>query len=556
MNSPTRPKGVHFQNSGEDFELSQGIARNPYTYETSQTPTPAPSASVSRASSVENLAVFSDSASELLREGIQGRPAALSSLKHELVFVLLCSSGQLWTQINLGNVTVNLLKIQDSLKLDDTQLPWLSGAFSLANGAFVIFFGSLADKIGAKKVFIGGCLWLALWSVIAATSKTAVQLFVSRAMHGIAGGALIPSGIGLLGYFYEPGQRKNRVFSAFGAMGPLGFILGAIEGGVVTSFTTWPWMFWFNAILLVPFSAAAYFVIPPDTTKDIRQNLKGFDWLGSIIAITGLCLIVFGFTDGPVASWAPYTYSLLIVGLLLLIIFILVEKSIAQNPIMPLEIWQTKSFPLLMVATVLGWAGYAAWQFYVSLFYLKVKHASPLLTAAYFSPNGVVGVLATFVCASTLHILPGHYIFAASCLAFGIGTVFYIPLSYSPDLSYWFTGFIGITLATFGPDLSFASASVFVTSSVKRKYQGTAGSLVNTVINVSMSLGVGIAGIVESTYLKSKDTGDAGWTASSEEVLESYRAAWWFSLAICLSGLLLTLVFVRIPKTDEKAHSE
>lgn len=556
MDKTRAPSAVHF--AEEAFEFSSVTRREPGIYESSQPVTPATSTPVSRRSSFEHLADTefgsTDQTRTLLRHGIQGRPAVFSSLSHELVFVLLCSSGQLITQINFGNVTVTLLKIQESLRLQDTQLPWLTGAFSLANGAFVIFFGSLADKVGAKKVFIGGSLWLCLWSLAAGLTRSPIQLFVSRAMQGIAGGALIPSGIGLLGYIYEPGVRKNRVFSAFGAMAPLGFILGAVEGGVVTAFTDWRWMFLFNAMLLLPFSIAAYFVIPPDNPRSIRESLRGFDWLGSVVAISGLTLIVFGLTDGPVASWAPYTYSLLIIGVLLLVIFVFIEKFLAENPIMPLEIWRTKSFPILMVATVLGWSGYSAWQYHCSLFWLRIKQASPLLTAAYFGPNGIVGIIATFICASTLHILPGHYIFAVSCLAFATGGAFFIPLSYYPALSYWYTGFICLILTTFGPDLSFASASIFVTSNVKRKYQGTAGSVVNTVINLAQSLGVGVAGIVETAALNARHSGSAPWTPTEDDILASYRAAWWFSTAIALAGFLLTIICVRIPKTDEKMH--
>lgn len=537
-----RPQTLHLFH-----ERDVSITVTPEAYELSR-----PTTAVGKVSTTVETLSISGSGQEPLRTGIQTRPVSLPTLTHELLFVLVCSSAQLWTNINVGNVTVTLLHIQKSFNLDERQLPWLSGAFSLANGSLVIIFGSLADQIGPKKVFLGGCFWLALWSIIAAVSKTSQEFLVARAMHGAAAGALIPSGIALLGWIYEPGQRKNRAFSAFGAMAPLGFILGALQGGVVTSITTWPCMFWFNAILLVPFSAVAYHIIPPDQHKPSFHSLSKFDWLGSALAVTGLALIIFGFTNGPVASWAPYTYSLLILGIILLMVFVFVERSYATNPLMPIEIWKTKSFPILMLSSVLGWGGFAGWQFYVSLFYLRVEKASSLLTAAYLSPNGIIGVLATFICAATLHVVPGHYLFATSCLAFGLGAVFYIPLSYNPSLSYWYTGFLGIIFSTFGPDLAFASASIFVTSNVKRKYQGAAGSLVNTTIQISMSLGVGLAGVVESSFLTSKHVENP----TTEQTLQSYRAAWFFSLGITILGTVLTILFVRIPKTDEKSHAE
>ncbi|ORY84752.1 major facilitator superfamily domain-containing protein [Protomyces lactucae-debilis] len=484
---------------------------------------------------------------------IQARPVQLRSQAHEVLFILICASGSLLTNIAFGNMTVSLLDVQKSLDLDETELPWLQGAYALANGSFVLVFGGLADSLGAKRVFICGCLWLAIWSLVAGLASSPIQLFVSRAMQGISGGALVPSGLALLGYVYEPGRRKNRVFSIYGAAAPIGFIIGAAEAGVCIQVANWRWTFYINSILVTLVAIAAWFSIPPD--EHPVGNLRRFDWLGSGVAIAGIVLVVFGLTDGPVAHWTPYTYGLLIVGVLLLALFVWIEKKVSDDPVMPLEMWSTPSFGWLMAATVLGWGGYACWQFYAGLFWLKVTQASPLLTAAYFSPNAVFGVVATMVCASTLHILPGHYIFGISGMCFSVGPALFVLLSYKPHLSYWAAGFPALIFTTFGPDLSFSSASIFVTSHVKRKYQGSAGSVLNAILQVAMSLAVGLGGIVESQVVQARrDPLNPDWQPSLDDVLASYRAVWWFSLALSLASLLMTLLFVRIEKTSEKKH--
>jgi MFS family permease len=457
------------------------------------------------------------------------------------------------TQILFGNMTASLLDVQRSLNLDETQLPWLQAAYSLANGSFVLIFGGLSDMLGATRVYISGCLWLAGCSLIVGLAHNANLLFVARAMQGIAGGALIPSGLALLGYVYEPGRRKNRVFSVYGSAAPVGFVLGIAQAGICIKVADWRWTFYINSVLVALVAVAAFFVLPKD--EHPVGNLSRFDWLGSFTAIAGVVLIVFGLTDGPVVAWSPYTYTLLAIGVLLVGVFVWIEKKVAANPVMPLEMWITPSFGWLMFASVLGWGGYASWQFYVSLFWLKVKHVSPLLAAAYFSPNLVFGILATLICASTLHVLPGHYIFTISCICFSIGPGIFVLLSYHPDLSYWATGLPALIFTTFGPDLSFSSASVFVTSNVKRKYQGSAGSVLNAILNLAMSLGVGLSGIVESQIIKSKaGTSNADSEPSLSDVLLSFRGAWWFSLGLSLASLLVTLLFVRIEKTSEKKH--
>lgn len=119
------------------------------------------------------------------------------------------------------------------------------------------------------------------------------------------------------------------------------------------------------------------------------------------------------YSQGPASDWSPYTYVLLIVGVLLFAAFIY-SQSRVFNPIMPLDVWSVPSFKPLMLALFLGWGAFFAWQFYATLFWIKVQNETPLKTSLYFFPNLPVGVFATFVAASTLHLMPGQIIFFLS----------------------------------------------------------------------------------------------------------------------------------------------
>ena len=103
----------------------------------------------------------------------------------------------------------------------------------------------------------------------------------------------------------------------------------------------------------------------------------------------------------------------------------------------------------------------------------------------------------------------------------------------------------GIALATFGPDLSFAAASIFITSNVARSYQGSAGSLLVTIQNLSTAIMTSLADSIGAKVDTDAD-GDIG--------LQGLRAAWWLALAAQLIGAVITAVAVRIPKEEEKEH--
>jgi hypothetical protein len=106
---------------------------------------------------------------------------------------------------------------------------------------------------------------------------------------------------------------------------------------------------------------------------------------------------------------------------------------------------------------------------------------------------------------------------------------------------------LGVALATFGPDMSFAAAAIFITSSVPRSYQGSAGSLLVTVQNLTMAI---MTSISDSIGVK------VDVLPSGEIGLDGLRAIWWFGLASAVAGALITGTMVRIPKAEEKEHAQ
>lgn len=98
-------------------------------------------------------------------------------------------------------------------------------------------------------------------------------------------------------------------------------------------------------------------------------------------------------------------------------------------------------------------------------------------------------------------------------------------------------------LATFGPDMSFAAAAMIITSSVPGSYQGTAGSLLVTVQNLTVAVMTSISGAI-GTKVDALPEGDIG--------LAGIKAIWWFGLASALLGALITATLVRIPRVEEK----
>ncbi|KAI0380339.1 MFS general substrate transporter [Hypomontagnella monticulosa] len=479
----------------------------------------------------------------------QGVPSELPSLAAEVVFVMVCSAGQVIFALTYGQATVTQIPMLGALGLPATQAPWLLGSALLASGLSVIVAGSLADLAPPKPLIVGAFAWSAAWHAIAAgaiSPQLKVLFFVARGMQGLALGILVSASMSILGRVYKPGVRKTRVFSMMAAGAPFGFWLGCLQGGALSA--ALPWLFGSTAIFLGLVALAAYLSLPDLTpAKDSHDadapSLKQFDYVGAALSSVGCGIVLFGLTQGSSAHWNPYTYSLIIVGMLMFVAFAYVERRVTR-PLVPNELWKTPGFTALLISYFLGFGAYAgAWQFYAVQFWQRYQGATPLIVALYILPNGLVGVLAAWIVSKTLHVFPGHWIFTASMVAFAMGPVFFLPQT--PTTSYWALSLPGVALATFGPDMSFAAAAIFITSSVPRSYQGSAGALLVTVQNLSSAVMTSISDSI-GVRVEQLPTGEVG--------LNGLKAIWWFGLGAALTGAFITATMVRIPKAEEKEH--
>lgn len=479
----------------------------------------------------------------------QGVPAELSSLTAEIFMVGVCSISLMLFSFFLGDMLAPQERIREALGITNSELPWLVGAFNTANGLSVVVSGSLADLAPPKGLMVSAYAWLAAWNVVGfftLTPSRYVLFFVVRAMQGLAIGVLVSGSMSILGRIYNPGVRKNKVFSAIAATAPLGYSLGSLQGGALSAHLEW--IFGSNAIFCALCGAAAYFSIPSlrpaaDEPGAEAPTLRQFDYIGAGCAAGGCVCLLFGLTQGPVASWSPYTYVLIIVGVLLLVSLFFWEQH-APRPLIPNRLWRTPGFTALMVAYFLGFGSFfGAWQFYVTQFWLRIQGAAPITVALYFIPNALVGIFAAWVVSRTLHIFPGHYIYTAAMFAFTLGPVFFLPQT--PNTNYWALSFPGIVLVTFGPDLAFAAASIFITSNVSRSYQGSAASLLVTNQNLSSAIMTSVADAIGTRVDR---------TAEGSIGLTGLRDIWWFAFATQLVAAFVVVLWVRIPKEVEKEH--
>jgi len=85
-------------------------------------------------------------------------------------------------------------------------------------------------------------------------------------------------------------------------------------------------------------------------------------------------------------------------------------------------------------------------------------------------------------------------------------------------------------------DMSFPAATIILSNSVSKEHQGIAASLINTVVNYTISLGLGFAGTVDVYVNHGGKTPD--------DILLGYRSAWYLGTGLAGLGLTISIIFL------------
>lgn len=433
-------------------------------------------------------------------------------------------------------------------------LSWLVAGYSLTVGTFILFTGRLGDLFGYKRMLIIGYVWFAVWSMIAgvAVYSNHVLFVFARVLQGIGPSILLPNGLAILGATYAPGTRKNMVFAIFGACAPSGSVIGATIGSLF-ALAWWPWAFWSFSIFCAALVFVAQAVVPDPpqrmkTQMSLRDKIREMDLLGAAVGVTSLVLFNFSWNQAPIVGWQePYIIVTLILGVLLAPLFFYIELRVSPAPLIPFECLNS-SVGFVLAAVACGWACFGIWFWYITQFVQVLRHATPMLTVAYYTPVVVAGVAAAIVTGFTLGRIGPARTMTIALIAFTVGTIL---LATAPvHQTYWAQLFVCLCVTPFGMDMSFPAATVILSNAVSQKHQGIGASLVTTVVNYSISLGLGFAGTVEVNI--------NGGGHTPAQILKGYRAAEYLAIGFSSLGIAVSLLFVwkeyKQKKTEKVAE--
>ena len=476
-----------------------------------------------------------------------GRGSGHGHVNKNLALVVLAVA-QLMVVLDATIVNVALPDISRALHVaSSADLQWVVTGYTLTFGGFLLLGGKLADRIGRKKVFMGGALLFAAASLVGGLAGNLGVLLTARGVQGMGGALMSPAALSLITVIFDEGKERNRAFGIYAAITAGGAALGLILGGVLTQYASWRWVFFVNLpIAAVAVVGAIRFV--PDSRD---ENAQGFDIPGAVLVTGGLISLVYALVKGNQYGWASgRTIGTLAFAAVLLVAFAVIQTR-ATAPLVPFRVFHSKSVLGADIGSLLVGAGIFAIFFFLILWMQVVNGYSPVRSGLAFLPMTlIIGVSAGIGSQLLGRVGPRPLLTIGPAIS-GLGLLS-LGLRLTPSSSYLGTVLPSLAVVALGMGITFVSLTSAAVAGVADEDAGIASALLNAGQQVGGALGLAVLTAVSTARTTHLVHGGAD-PRSFVSLVDGWDAGFLVGGGLLITAAVVMSSLVRISAADASA---
>ena len=417
------------------------------------------------------------------------RPAPPST--RWLALAVLCVT-LLMATLDVTVLNVALPTIVRDLNATTTELQWIIDAYVIVFAGLLLAVGSLADRIGRKKVFLAGLAVFAATSVWAAYAGSVGMLIAARAGMGVGGALMTPSTLALITAIFTDAAERQRAISLWAATTGLGAALGPIVGGLLLA------RFWWGSVFLinVPVAVLGFAFAIPLIPESRNPDAKSPDLAGVVLSIAGLGLLVWSLIEAPSRGWtSARVLAAGFGGLAVLAVFVWWERRSA-HPMLNMDLFRKRELSGAVTAQALAVFGFYGALFLLTQFLQFSLGYSALRAGVCILPAAGALALAAPLSALIMKKISIRYTVAAGLAIVAGG---FWQISGATAASGYGDIVFGLVLLGVGVGLVLPAATESVMGSLPSGDTGVGSAINNTFMQVGGALGVAVIGSLLTT---------------------------------------------------------
>lgn len=394
--------------------------------------------------------------------------------------------------------------------------------------------GWLADRIGVRNIFFTAIVLFTAGSVFCAQSNTLNELVMSRVLQGIGGAMMVPVGR-LTVMKIVPRDQYMAAMTFVTIPGQVGPLVGPALGGILVEYASWHWIFLINIPVGIIGAIATLWLMPNYTMQTRRFDISGF-----ILLALGMATLTLALDGQRGLGITPWMLALLVaVGVFSLLLYLWHARG-NDTALFSLDLFKNRIFSLGLSGSFAGRIGSGMLPFMTPVF-LQIGlgfspfHAGLMMIPMVMGSMGmkriVVQVVNRFgyrrvLITATLGLALISLVFMATAL---MGWYWLLPVV------LFLQGMINSS--------RFSSMNTLTLKELPDDLASSGNSMLSMVMQLSMSIGVTVAGLLLGMYGQHHISVDSA--VSHQVFLYTY-----LSMAVIIA--LPALIFARVPDDISK----
>lgn len=456
------------------------------------------------------------------------------SRQQRLAVLGVCSLSVLVVQIDSTAVNLALPSISRELDASTAELQWVVDAYLLVLASLLMFSGSLADRIGRRKVLTLGLVIFGVGSALCSVSVNPTMLIWMRALQAVGGSMLAPVALSIISNVFTDRRERAQAIGLWGAAVGLGMATGPIVGGALVDAIDWRSVFWIN----LPIVALAVLLVARLVPESAAATKRGFDPPGQVLAIAFLVSLTFAIIEGGEHGFtSPRVFVGAAIALVSGALFIVVERRVTE-PLLELRFFESLPFAFANLIAVLTFFAFAGFLFVATLYLQDYRGLEPLDAGLVTLPMALTNAVLAPASGWMVGRFGARPPMIAAAVAMAVGAVILLDLGDATPL--WLFIVAGMCM---GAGLGTVNAPITNTavSGMPVSRAGVAGAIASTARQLGQSLGVAVLGA----------SLNAGMTTSAD-LPQAAHPGWWLLLATALVIAVLAVA----TGTPRARHSE
>ncbi len=444
------------------------------------------------------------------------------------------------TIVSVANPAIKAALDPETNNLDN--VVWVTSAYLLAYAVPLLITGRLGDRFGPKRMYLIGLAIFTLASLGCGLSGSLEMLIAFRAVQGLGASPMTPQTMAVITRTF-PAHRRGAAMGLWGATSGVAMLVGPLAGGLLVDGLGWEWIFFVNLPVGVIGFVLAWMLVPNLTTHEHR-----FDVVGVVLSAAALFLIVFGLQEGEHYDWAPWVWTMLAAGVVVMAVFIWQQAKTKSEPLVPLDLFRDRNFSVANIGIATVGFTVTAMSLPMMFFYQLARGLTPTESALLLIPMAVLsGVLAPFA-GRLLDRVDPRMLLVPGLLLTVISLFWYAALM-NPDTEIWMF-LLPSALMGIGQSGMWGPLATTATRNLQPRQAGAGSGIYNTTRTIGSVLGSAAIAALMQNRLEANLPGasDAGGDFTSGQlpafVVPGFSDAMAQSILLPASVLLIGVIAV------------